>query len=81
MSNTITFENNRVTVTQASKWLGVSRETLYNWIRNGRISYIVEEDGTPTRYLSAVELDHVRHERIVAKGQEMSVLMAVPRLA
>lgn len=79
MSNTITFENNRVTVTQASRWLGVSRETLYNWIRSGRISYIVE-NGWPTRYLSAVELDHVRHERIVAKGQEMSVLMAVPRL-
>ena len=81
MNNTITFENNRVTVTQASRWLGVSRETLYNWIRSGRTSYIVEDDGTPTRYLSAVELDHVRHERIVAKGQELDELQRVARLA
>ena len=78
MNNTITFENNRVTVTQASRWLGVSRETLYNWIRNGRISYIVE-DGWPTRYLSAV--DHIRHERIVAKGQELDKLQRVARLS
>jgi hypothetical protein len=82
----ISFSDGKCTVTEASNWLQVSRETIYNWIRAGKVSYIYEEMQDPhrfepTKFIYAEDLDYIRHNRIVAVGQELARLQAIPSLA
>jgi predicted site-specific integrase-resolvase len=74
--NIVDFGDGRCTVTEASNWLRVSRETIYNWEAKGRISYV---EGT--KFFLATDLDQIRHERVVAAGKELVRLQAVPSLA
>jgi predicted site-specific integrase-resolvase len=83
--NIIKFNNVGPTVTEAAEWLQVSRETIYSWVRTGRVSYVYEELFDPHRFkatkcLNTEDLDRVRHERIVEAGQELDRRQAIPRL-
>lgn len=70
------IQYDKCTVTEASNWLEVSRETIYNWEAKGRLAYI---EGT--KFFLATDLDQLRHERLVAAGKELARLQEIPSLA
>jgi excisionase family DNA binding protein len=72
--NTVNYEF--CTVTLASEWLGVSRQTIYAWVKDGRIAYVPGE-----KLFYARDLDLIRHERIVEAAKGLEALQDIPTLA
>ena len=54
----------RLSLTEAGRRIGVSRQTIYSYIRKGRLSASRESDGKP--YIDLAELQRVFPDKLIA---------------